>query len=131
MNLNYQIPINKIPILDFINANARYSGTYTWTRRPYAAESVGNTIQNTNTKALNGTLNMTTLYNKIPFFRKVNTTGLNGKKDDGKGGGMKGAQQGGGAGGKGTETKPAANDSTKKDNSAKDLLEMICKGITI
>ncbi|MBS1636334.1 MAG: cell surface protein SprA [Bacteroidetes bacterium] len=126
MNLNYQIPINKIPIFDFINANARYSGTYTWMRRPYAAEQVGNTIQNTNTKALNGTLNMTTLYNKIPFFRKVNTTGLGGKKDDGKGGAQKGNTTG-----KGLETKPAANDSTKKDdkNSAKDLVELICKGI--
>ncbi|MES2513707.1 MAG: cell surface protein SprA [Bacteroidota bacterium] len=74
-NINYQIPINKIPIFDFINTTARYSTSYTWTRRPFAQEGVGNTIQNTNTKNLNGTFNMTTLYNKIPYFRKINTGG--------------------------------------------------------
>lgn len=77
-NLNYQIPINKIPIFDFINSTARYSTTYTWNRRPFAQEEIGNTIQNTNTKSLNGTLNMTTLYNKIPYFRKLNS-GVKGK----------------------------------------------------
>ncbi len=74
-NLNYQIPINKIPIFDFITASAKYGGTYTWTRRPFAQESIGNTIQNTNTKGLTGSLNMTTLYNKIPYFRRVNNGG--------------------------------------------------------
>lgn len=74
-NINYQIPINKIPIFDFISSTARYSTSYTWTRRPFAQEGIGNTIQNTNTKTLNGTLNMMTLYNKIPYFRKINTGG--------------------------------------------------------
>lgn len=43
--------------------------------KPFARKSVGNTIQNTNTKNLNGTFNMMTLYNKIPYFRRVNTGG--------------------------------------------------------
>jgi cell surface protein SprA len=81
-NINYQIPINKIPIFDFINATAKYSTTYTWTRRPFAQESIGNTIQNTNTQNLNSTFNMTTVYNKIPYFKKINTGG--GKPKDSK-----------------------------------------------
>lgn len=85
-NLNYQIPLNKIPIFDFINASARYSTSYTWTRRPFAQESIGNTIQNTSTKNLNGTFNMTTLYNKIPYFRKINSGGNNKPKSSVKGG---------------------------------------------
>ena len=83
-NLNYQIPINKIPIFDFITASAKYGGTYTWARRPFAQESVGNTIQNTNTKGLTGSLNMTTFYNKIPYLRRVNNGGSKPDKKDSK-----------------------------------------------
>ena len=112
-NLNYQIPINKIPIFDFINATARYSTTYTWNRRPFAQEAVGNTIQNTNTKNINGTFNMTTLYNKIPYFRKVNTGGgKNDKKSDAKGSNPK-----------------TAKDSAKVDNSFKDIGEFLARGV--
>lgn len=110
-NLNYQIPINKIPIFDFINATAKYSTSYTWTRRPFAQESIGNTIQNTNTKNLNGTFNMTTLYNKIPYFRKINT-GATGKPASA----TKGAEKG--------------KDSTKvSSDNGKDILEFLARGI--
>lgn len=125
MNLNYQIPINKIPIFDFISANARYSGTYTWTRRPFAAPEVGNTIQNTNTESVNGTFNMVTLYNKIPLFRKINS-GTFGKKEPKKDNKK--------AGGKTDVLKSStttSSDSTKKEkvNNSKDLIEFICRGI--
>jgi cell surface protein SprA len=115
-NINYQIPINKIPIFDFVNATARYSTTYTWTRRPFAQESIGNTIQNTNTKNLNTTLNMTTLYNKIPYFRRVNL----------------GAKQGSN---KKSDKKPKdPNDTTKTktdkaESSFKDIGEFLARGI--
>jgi cell surface protein SprA len=76
MNLNVDLPLNKIPIFDFVKSNYRYGGTYTWTRRPFAAnDSVGNTIQNTRTNQLNANFNMTQLYNKIPYFRRVNNPG--------------------------------------------------------
>lgn len=110
-NLNYQIPINKVPIFDFINSNLRYSASYTWTRRPFAQEAIGNSIQNTNTKSINGTLNMTTLYNKIPYFRKVNA-GVSSKLKN---------------------KLPAAStkkDSTKtQENNFKDIGEFIARGI--
>ncbi len=111
-NLNYQIPINKIPIFDFINATAKYSTTYTWSRRPFAQESVGNTIQNTNIKNLNATFNMATLYNKIPYFRKINL-GTNAKSTVGKG-----AEKG-------------KVDTTKKSDSQsfKDIGEFLARGI--
>lgn len=74
MNLNVELPLNKIPVLDFMKVSYRYGGTYTWARRPFAAaDSIGNTIQNTNTKSITGSFNMTQLYNKIPFFKKLNT----------------------------------------------------------
>jgi cell surface protein SprA len=108
-NLNYQVPINKIPIFDFVNATLRYSTTYTWNRRPFAQEEIGNTIQNTNTRGANANLNMTTLYNKIPYFRKINTKS-----------GSKGNKPG---------ATPAKNDTTKKDKNFQDIGEFIARGI--
>ncbi|MEO6882984.1 MAG: cell surface protein SprA, partial [Bacteroidia bacterium] len=71
-NVNYDIPINKIPLFNFITANARYSTNYDWMRAPFSADSLGNTIQNANTLQVNGQLNMLTFYNKIPYFKKLN-----------------------------------------------------------
>lgn len=110
-NLNYQLPINKIPIFDFVNSSVKYGSTYTWTRRPFAQEEIGNSIQNTNTRSANVALTMPTLYNKIPYFRKINT-GSNGK-----------------AGGKGPKASEQKNDSTKKDNSVKDIGEFLARGV--
>lgn len=71
-SLNYTIPINKLPMLDFATASVRYSATYSWQRAPFNADSLGNIIQNSRGKQWNGTLNMVTLYNKIPYFKKIN-----------------------------------------------------------
>ena len=70
--LNYQVPLNKIPIFNFISLNTRYNGNYNWTSAPLALENLGNTIQNSNTIQYNGQINMNTLYNKIPYFKKIN-----------------------------------------------------------
>lgn len=72
IGVNYTIPINKIPLLDFTSASVRYGGTYGWERAPFNADSLGNTIRNSETMNWNGQLNMVTLYNKIPYFKKIN-----------------------------------------------------------
>ena len=72
MNLNYTWPINKIPLLDWVNLSTRYSTTYDWMRAPLAQDSLGHTIQNSRTVNWTAQLNMNTLYNKIPYFKKVN-----------------------------------------------------------
>jgi cell surface protein SprA len=74
-NMNWTIPINKIPIFDFITATYKYGTTYNWQRRPFAVDTMGNTIQNTNSNTWNAQLNMVGLYNKIPFFKKINQKG--------------------------------------------------------
>lgn len=33
-SFSYNLPLDKIPALDWINANAKYSGTYNWQRAP-------------------------------------------------------------------------------------------------
>jgi len=70
--VDYTVPINKFPMLDWVTANAGYSTDYKWTRAPYSADTMGNFIQNGNQKTLNMQANMLTLYNKVPFLKKVN-----------------------------------------------------------
>ena len=68
---DYTIPINKIPIIDWVTATAGYSTDYKWTRAPYSADSLGATITNGNQKTLNTQANLVGLYNKIPFRHKL------------------------------------------------------------
>ncbi|MEO8146474.1 MAG: cell surface protein SprA [Bacteroidia bacterium] len=80
-NASWQVPLSKIPILDWVQLNARYGFDYSWQAAPSLLDSatrtlvpnpiLQNTIQNSNTKQLNGTLTFTQLYNKIPFFKKL------------------------------------------------------------
>ncbi|MDX6183532.1 cell surface protein SprA [Flavobacterium sp. Fl-77] len=70
--LNYEIPINKIPIFNFVKATYSYTADYNWQRSSSAlsefvdengtAYNLGNTIQNANSNTLTTTLNMNTLY---------------------------------------------------------------------
>ncbi|MDP2387366.1 MAG: cell surface protein SprA [Bacteroidota bacterium] len=106
-NLTYAVPINKIPIFDWVTANASYKTNYQFTRRPFAADSMGNTIMNGNTKSLNTQFNMVTLYNKIPYFKKVNTGASKKNKDKSK-------------------SSSGANDTTKKQKDIK-LFEHIAR----
>jgi cell surface protein SprA len=69
---NYRVPINKIPILDWISADVRYSGSYNWQRAPFSQDTLGNVIQNSRNISINGQLNFLTLYNKIDYFKNVN-----------------------------------------------------------
>ncbi|MBX2949047.1 MAG: cell surface protein SprA [Crocinitomicaceae bacterium] len=70
-NINYTLPLNKIPALDWTTATIMYGGTYNWQRAPLAQDTFGHTIQNNRTINANTQLNFTNLYNKLPFFKKV------------------------------------------------------------
>lgn len=72
LNVNYNIPINKLPLLDFMTATARYQGTYNWTASPRSIqETIGNKAENSNTLQINGNVRFTTLYNRVPYFKRV------------------------------------------------------------
>jgi hypothetical protein len=71
-NASWHIPIDKIPIFSFVSANAKYEATYSWIAAARAIDYLGNSIQNTNAKHFDATLNFTTLYNKSKYLRKVN-----------------------------------------------------------
>ncbi len=72
-SLNYIVPINKIPILNWVTLNARYNSTFRWEASPRSIQDImGNTIENSNTVNINGNARLTNLYNKVGFLKKLN-----------------------------------------------------------
>lgn len=107
-NVTYTVPINKIPAFDWLSGNVRYQTGYTWTRGPLAADSIGNAVGNNAQWQFTGQANMVTLYNKIPYFKKVNNKKIGVKPP----------------------TKPdAPKDSTKKDNDQYVILEYLARAV--
>jgi|TARA_R110000737_G_scaffold61221_1_gene88282 cell surface protein SprA len=74
-NLTYNIPFDKIPVLDMVSGNIKYGGSYNWQRAPLGQNQFGNVMQNNRTVNVTGQVNMTNLYNKIPYLKRVNGAG--------------------------------------------------------
>jgi len=73
-DINYNIPINKLPGLDFITSSARYGATYAWdlVGNPLdTTPNLGATIQNSNTKRINATVNFQMFLNKFQYIRDL------------------------------------------------------------
>ncbi len=75
LTVNYELPINKIPLLSFIKSDYTYTGDYSWTRASIQAQdfngyNLGNTIQNANSHKLNTSFNMSTLYKYIGLVKR-------------------------------------------------------------
>ena len=90
----YQVPINKIPLFKFVSANVRYTSMYQYQASALSLSYLGNTIQNSQNVQGNASLNFVTLYNSVPYLKKVNQGVLqknsgNNKKADKKGKGGK------------------------------------------
>lgn len=121
VSASYQIPIGKIPILDWITADLRYTGSYNWQRAPFSQDTLGNTIQNARTISLNGQLNFLTLYNKVGYFKKVNqkfrTQGRSTERPGGPGGLTRGK----------TAQNAAEEDEKKKKESDITVLDYFAK----
>ncbi|MCD6091882.1 MAG: cell surface protein SprA, partial [Bacteroidales bacterium] len=72
--LNYTLPINKIPLFNWVNATARYQSEYHWKASPLSLQDrFGNSIENSSSIQLNGSFRMTNLYTKIPYLKKIST----------------------------------------------------------
>ena len=71
---SYQLPLNKLPIFDWVNSDASYNARYTWVRGTQRNDgtSLGNTITSNRNLNINGSFNMETLYNHVPFLKKAN-----------------------------------------------------------
>jgi len=67
LNLNYKLPFDKLPLLNFIDATYTYNGSFQWQRRSEVMADVdgydlGNNIQNANTQQINATFNLGKIY---------------------------------------------------------------------
>ncbi|MBP5369270.1 MAG: cell surface protein SprA [Bacteroidales bacterium] len=83
VKFQYQAPINKIPLFNWVSANAIYNADYQWERgidpvevaatdtTPSYTINHGNTISNNGVLTLNGALNFESIYRKAPYFRDV------------------------------------------------------------
>lgn len=72
--MSYQLPLNLVPIFDWINADGTYNATYNWTRGTELEDgtSLGNSITMNRSYNINGTFNLERLYNHVPFLKKAN-----------------------------------------------------------
>ncbi|MFY7958128.1 MAG: cell surface protein SprA [Flavobacterium macrobrachii] len=80
--VNYDLPINKLPILSFVKSTYSYTGDFSWTRASLAVSplvingqefDLGNTVQNAGSHRINSTFNMTTFYKYIGLGPKTKT----------------------------------------------------------
>ncbi|MEJ7647263.1 MAG: cell surface protein SprA [Chryseolinea sp.] len=83
---NYTIPLDKLPVTDWLGADYRYQVSYNWRAGPLnqddALQIFGdlpdsldfkNTIQNSREQNITGRADMVKLYNKIKFLKELNT----------------------------------------------------------
>ncbi|MBT0810876.1 cell surface protein SprA [Litoribacter ruber] len=70
--LNYAVPLDKLPATDWIKADLRYEATYAWfTGAIGQRDTLGNVIQNTRDRSVNGKLDFAKLYSKNKRLREV------------------------------------------------------------
>ena len=82
VTVNYELPINKIPLLSFVKSDYTYTGDYSWNRgavalhefrpdsnNPNLVYDLGNTVQNANTHKLSTSFTMSTLYKYIGLVK--------------------------------------------------------------
>ena len=73
--VSYNVPMQKIPLLDWTTLRASYGAQYNWltASNSQLARSLGNIISNTQTRTVNAELNFDQLYAKSRFLRAINT----------------------------------------------------------
>lgn len=71
---SYNLPINKIPCFDWVNADGKYTANYSWVRGSKLEDgsTLGNTINSERNINVNARLNLEKLYNHSEFLKKAN-----------------------------------------------------------
>jgi cell surface protein SprA len=83
-SISYNVPMQKIPLLDWTTLRATYATQYNWLAASLLARELGNTLSNSQTKTINAELNFDQLYAKSRFLRAINSTPLPDKKGNAK-----------------------------------------------
>lgn len=74
-NASYSVPFSKMPIFDWLTANAQYNATYNWNRGAEVTDDVtlGNEISNMANWQIDGQVNFEKIYNKSKYLKDINT----------------------------------------------------------
>ena len=72
-NVSWKIPIDKLPFMDWVTANAQYNSTYSWNRSAImeGGTDIGNMASSMGRLTANAEMNLETLYKKSKFLKGV------------------------------------------------------------
>jgi cell surface protein SprA len=75
IDLSYDVPLKNFFFLDWMTARAAYRANYSWTAASTEefAINLGNIIQNTQNRSINGDIDFEKLYNKWDYLKKINS----------------------------------------------------------
>ncbi len=80
IGMNYQVPLDKIPLTNWISSDIRYAVGYNWKAGAYSVdpelnqqEVFGNIIENNQDINFAGKIDFVKLYNKINYLKSINT----------------------------------------------------------
>uniref|UniRef100_UPI0040495E75 T9SS outer membrane translocon Sov/SprA n=1 Tax=Fulvivirga sp. TaxID=1931237 RepID=UPI0040495E75 len=80
VSANYKLPLDKIPLTDWISTEYRYQASYSWRAGPFYSDKeqrdsldYGNIIQNSRDNSVTGKLDLVKLYNKVTFLKNINS----------------------------------------------------------
>lgn len=78
VKVSYTTPINKLPYCDWLGATVNYTGNYRWIANARSRqERFGNTIENDNSVQVTATADLTKLYNRSNYLKKILTPNRN------------------------------------------------------
>ncbi len=114
-NASYQVPLNKIPVLDWVTADGSYSSNYGWTRGTELEDgtSLGHTAMTQRSININGKINLETLYKKWDFLDEAN------KRFSGKSSSSTNRAKSAASNSKGKNSKDAQKDNAKDNKKTK------------
>lgn len=74
MGANYRLPLDKIPLTDWISADLRFAVGYNWNGGSFdQIQEFGNIISNNRDQSATSKIDMVKLYNKVGFLKEINT----------------------------------------------------------
>ncbi len=76
VQINYRLPFEYVPFLDFVNAEVGYGFQYNWNARSTVMlnQNLGNLAQNTNTTTATGSVDIPKFFGKFKYFQNINQT---------------------------------------------------------
>lgn len=69
--MSYTLPLNKLPLTDWMTARFSYSTSYNWIGASQLALSLGNTLENSKENNFSGDIDFTRLYSKSKWLRDL------------------------------------------------------------